>query len=422
MALASTSGKSRMNIEHRRSNSGRFRPAVILAQLPDVVAALLLLFVTALLSLQMRLQIPWGQPLGDEYQPSLLWMVIIFVVIASISVWAAAILPANTPAALVLGNAHPFRQFIVILATAAAAILILMPEVSPLQVGYFALSGVVLGVLCVVLPRRIYADFSKEMIFDCIHAVWKRRVLLQIWLSFNIQTRYKQRVLGILWIVLLPVATSLVLAFAFSQFMRVDIAVPFITFYMSALVAYNFFSNNLFSSTSAVLSRVGIITQVYFPREILVFLVLGETLIDFCFTFMAMLLINIAVGVYPNVNFIFLPLLFILLLLIVVGLMFLFSALTVIVRDIPQFLSVGLQLVFFLTPIIYPVEQFPDQFRFLFVLNPLAPLIQGFRDVITFNRTPDLVSLGFPIACALIFLSVGYAVFKALEDQMTDLL
>ncbi len=201
-----------------------------------------------------------------------------------------------------------------------------------------------------------------------------------------------------------------------------NISVPFIAFYMSALVPYNFFANNLFGSANAILGRVGIITQVYFPREILILLLLGESLFDFLFTFAALLVINLFFGVLPSSVFIFLPLLFVLLLLLAVGLMFLIGSLTVLIRDIPQFLSVGMQLLFFLTPVIYPVEQVPEQFRYLFLINPLAPVIQGFRDVITFGRAPELVSLCFPLACAAIGLSIGFAVFKTFENEMTDLL
>src|SRR5690606_17678954 len=212
---------------------------------------------------------------------------------------------------------------------------------------YFAVIGFVLGILCIALPYRLYVGHPGNSVLAPLRLLWQRRALLAIWLRFNIQTRYDQRVLGILWIVLLPVATSLVLSIAFSQFMRIQLDVPYVSFYMAASIPYNLFSISVLNSTGSVISRIGIIAQVYFPREILVLLTIGEGIVDFSFAYAAMLVINALNGVLPNENFIYLPLLFGILVGIALGLMFLISSLTVIVRDMPQLLTVFMQLFFF---------------------------------------------------------------------------
>ncbi|MFN8449291.1 MAG: ABC transporter permease [Anaerolineae bacterium] len=389
----------------------------------DGVELWLLLVGAMLLAVQFRLQVPLGQPLMVEYVPLPLpiWGLLALSVVVGVGASSAAWV-SRSAAAVILGDAHPFRRFLAILALAALLVLVLLPDVSQLQVLYFAIGGVLIAALCIALPRRLYPSFSSRVIFRSFAAVWERRSLLFIWLSFNIQTRYSQRLLGMLWIILLPIATSLVLAIAFSQFMRIQINTPFIAFYMSALVPYNFFANILYGSANAVITRSTIITQVYFPREILILLLVGESLVDFVFGFIAMLIINLLTGIVPNGLFIYLPLLFLILLTMAMGIAFALSALTVVVRDIPQLLAVVLQLVFFMTPVIYPIEQFPERFRFLFVLNPIAPVVQGFRDIIAFNRPPDLVSLAFPLVFAATAFTVGFAIFKAFETEMTDLL
>jgi ABC-2 type transport system permease protein len=202
--------------------------------------------------------------------------------------------------------------------------------------------------------------------------------------------------------------------------MRVQLDVPFISFYMAAMIPYTLFSNSVLNSTASIISRIGIISQVYFPREILVLLTLGESVVDFGFGFLAMLAINLLVGTLPNIYFVYLLFLFLILITMTLGLMFLVSSLTVMVRDIPQLLYVVMQLFFFLTPIIYPVEQFPERFRFLFVINPIAPIIQGFRDIIVYGRAPDAVSLHYSIVFAGVALVVGYSTFKSFETEMAD--
>ena len=323
------------------------------------------------------------------------------------------------PYSFLLAKSHPFRSYLVSLALSLISILVLVPDVSQLQIFYFACTGLILGILCIALTSRIQVG-RPESLRQSLSSLRRRQALFFIWLGFNIQTRYSQRILGILWIILLPVATSAVLALAFSQFMRIQLNVPFISFYLAALVPYGLFSGGVLNSTGSVVARVGIIAQVYFPREILVLLTLGEAIVDFCFVFVAMLIINAINGILPNGYFIYLPFLFLILVVMVLGLMFLVSSLTVMVRDIPQLLTVLMQLLFFITPIIYPIEQFPERLRFLFVINPIAPVVQAFRDVIVYGRAPDAVSLYYSIVFAGVILVVGYATFKSIETEMAD--
>ncbi len=376
-----------------------------------------------LLAVQTRLQVPIGNFLPPTYQPQ---PVLLYVLLAGCALFMSLLsqssMVSQTGLSQWLANSHPFRRYLASLALAVIGVLLLFPDISLLQVGYFVVAGVLLGIVCIALPFRIYVGKHGNDLPKALRLIVKRRALLSIWLRFNIESRYSQRVLGILWIILLPIATSVVLAFAFTQFMRVQLDIPFISFYMSAMVPYTLFSNGLLNSTLSVVGRMGIITQVYFPREFLVLLTLGEAIIDFGFAFCAMLIINLFVGILPNVYFLYLPFLFLLLIVMVLGLMFLISSLTVMVRDIPQLLSVFIQLLFFITPIIYPVSQYPAGMRFLFIVNPLAPIIQAIRDIIAFGRAPDLISLHFPIVFAGVALIVGYSTFKSFENEMADYL
>lgn len=389
--------------------------------LPTFISHFLILIGAMLLAVQIRLQVPLGKYLPPEYQaqPLALYLLLAFAaLITSVSIQSP--LAKQKPFSVFLARRHPFRRYLVSLGLAVVSVIILLPDVSQLQIVYFAFTSFLLGTLCIALPYRIYIGHPGNSILSPLKLLWERRALLSIWLRFNIQSRYSQRILGILWIILLPVATSFVLSLAFTQFMRIELDVPFISFYMAALIPYTLFSNSVLNSTGSVVGRMGIIAQVYFPREILVLLTLGEAIVDFGFAFLAMLGINALAGVLPNVYFVYLPLLFLILSLMALGLMFLVSSLTVMVRDIPQLLTVLMQLLFFLTPVIYPIEQFPERLRFLFVINPIAPIIQGFRDVIVYGHAPDPVSLYYPVVAAGVALIVGYATFKSFESEMAD--
>jgi lipopolysaccharide transport system permease protein len=250
--------------------------------------------------------------------------------------------------------------------------------------------------------------------------LWKSRFLLTLWLRYNIQARYTQTILGIMWIIMMPLSTAFVLALAFSEFLRIQFAVPFVAFFLTGLLPWGLFSQGILTGTRSVVSSLGLASQVNFPREVVVLLALGESLVDMVFTFAATLVINAFYGIWPNLYYIYLPLLLFILVCVLLGLMLFLSCLSVVIRDIPQLVAVILQLLFYVTPILYPTENIPDKFRILILLNPLASLIQAFRDVILYSRAPDIATLVYPLAVGLVLLYLGYNYFKAHEEHLVD--
>jgi len=138
--------------------------------------------------------------------------------------------------------------------------------------------------------------------------------------------------------------------------------------------------------------------------------------------FAAMLVIDGLVGILPNGLFVILPLLLIIQITFMLGLMFIVSWVSVLIRDIPQLISVLLQILFYLSPIIYPVSIIPHRYQFLVNLNPMALLITAYRDVLVYNRAPDWFSLIYPAALGIALLVFGYRHFKANEDRFADMI
>lgn len=289
------------------------------------------------------------------------------------------------------------------------------------QTSFYMLAGIVLGVLTILLrarPRRGYANV--DLLTSAKH-VWLKRDLLVLWTRNNVRARYSQAVLGVIWVVLLPLLQAIIMAFVFSQIIRVtDDNVPFVSFYLAALIPWTFINNGIVQGSLCIINQIGLINQVYFPREILPLVKLGELAVDAFFTFLALVILNLLVGIAPNLNWVFLPLLSLIILAGTLGASFFLSVLSVYVRDVPQLGFVAMQLLFYLTPIIYPITFIPEGLRFIIMLNPLVPLIQGFREVIVFDRPVDLVSLYYPLVFAVVLLYTGYSFFKAHERRLTD--
>ncbi|MBX3066624.1 MAG: ABC transporter permease [Anaerolineae bacterium] len=374
-----------------------------------------------LVSAQIRTRLPWGNALGAEYDPvPLLFYPVLLI--ALLAAYGIARLSGMTPLGRTLNDRRHYRVLLLAIMIAALGALIVVPDLSQLQLIYFVVLSVITGFCVIFYPGKISVSEDRLLIGDYLRRLWDSRYLLRLWLGYNVQARYTQTILGILWIILLPLATSAVLALAFSEFLRVQIDVPYISFFLSGLVTWSLFSQGVLTGMRSILAATGLINQINFPREVLVLLALGEVLVDFLFTFAAMILINALNGIFPNIYWIYLPFLIFVLVTFTLGLMLILSCLSMLVRDIPQLVGVVLQLMFYLTPLIYPIDRIPDQFRILLLLNPLAGVIQGFRDVIVYARPPDLLTLYYPFVAGLVLLYAGYSYFKAHEEMLADVI
>jgi ABC-2 type transport system permease protein len=364
-----------------------------------------------LFSAHFRLKIAVGAPLGEGY--------VAFPLVLYPLITVCAVLAALVRSGL---NVHrrkiaDFLAALVGVGLLAAAMFLLTPDMSQLQILYFVLGSAAIAAITLVLTP------VKHSLRDLLRRLWEQRALLSLWVRYNVTSRYSQTALGILWIVMLPVATSIILTFVFSFIFHAgDIGnVPFISFFLSGLMFWTLFTQGVLNGSVSIISHLGLINQIYFPREILVIVRLGEALVDLSFVFVVTLVINLFVGILPNANFIYLPFLLAIHLAFTLGFMFFTSYLTVIIRDMQQLIAVFIQLLFYLTPLMYPIDVMPPNLaEIVKFLNPIAALINAYRDVIVYNRPPDFESLYFAIVLAGVMLYSGYMFFKANEKKLAD--
>jgi ABC-type polysaccharide/polyol phosphate export permease len=287
---------------------------------------------------------------------------------------------------------------------------------------WFLLAGLAIALVVLVwTPGGGTAD-THRLLAGYLRGIWKYRLLLLIWTVYNIRSRYSQTVLGILWIVLLPLSTALVLSFLFSQITHPgDIGnAPFISFFLTALTFWGLFSSGVNMGVRALLGSMGLINQVYFPREVLILVRFCEELVDLSFTIVTLLVVNAVVGIWPNAWYVMLPLALFIQMVLTLGAMFLVSYASVLVRDVPQLIGVLLQLFFYLTPIIYPIQTAPEQLRWLTFVNPLASLIDAYRRIIVYGQAPMLSTLLYPAVFAAVLLFAGFMSFKKFEKYISD--
>lgn len=287
------------------------------------------------------------------------------------------------------------------------------------HVVYFILNTWIIGVVMIWVPRRWHEEVPMR---QSLAELRQQHHLIRLWLRYRIEDRYSQTFLGILWIVLLPLSTSLVLAFAFDQLMGVRTGadgVSSLSFLLSGIVIFGVFRDLILKAKGALLSAKGVISQVYFPREILIVLVLGETLIDFVFVFFAMVVINSMHGLYPNGYYVWLPIPLLILVMLTTGTAFFLSWLSLKIRDLQQLITVVMQLLFYLM-VLYSPQRAAGDYDMLLKMIPLTSIIGVFRDIVLFGRNPDWVSLYYPFIVGCVLMYVGYSYFKAHEDRIMD--
>ena len=256
-----------------------------------------------------------------------------------------------------------------------------------------------------------------------LKALFERHYLIRLWLWYRIRVRYSQTFLGILWVVAFPLLTSLVYAFAIGEILgaKMLVDVPYVPFILAGQLVYTIFSSVLLGARGTFLSVMGLSNQIYFPREIVLIIILGEALVDFFFGFLAMLLINRYFGVIPTPMLLFTLYPLLVLCSLTLALSFFLSWYAIRIRDLQPLLTIVIQLLFFLTPIFYNTSAVPIQYRFIVYLNPLTPIVEAFRSAVLGSKIPtNLRGLHASFIVALLLLILGYRFFKKREKRLMD--
>lgn len=251
----------------------------------------------------------------------------------------------------------------------------------------------------------------------------EQRELLGAWTMRTIRARYQQSLLGGLWAILQPAATVLIFSIIFTRFIPVDTGdIPYVVFSYTAMVPWVLFSSSVSDMTGSLVGNIGLVTKIYFPREILPIAAMLARLFD---ALVAASLVLVLLVIYRDqlsvsiLSLLWLPLVLGIQLLLTLGLGFLTSALNVFSRDIQHIVALGLQLWFYATPIIYPSTTVPASLQTLYHLNPMAGIIESYRSIVLEGGGPSPY-LWLSAVISLIVFVLGYWFFKRVELQFAD--
>lgn len=251
----------------------------------------------------------------------------------------------------------------------------------------------------------------------------RHRELFLLVAQREITVRYKQTLLGALWAILQPLSLMLVLTVFFSSFLGMPSdGIPYPLFAYAALLPWTFFSTALSFAAPSLIANAHIITRIYFPREIIPLSSVLAALVDFAVAALIFVGMLVWYDVRPTWNALYVAPLVAVQVVFTMSLCLIFSATTVLYRDVRFTVPLLLQLWMFATPILYPLSAVPERVRDVYLaLNPMAVIADGYRRAVVQGQPPDPLHLALAGLVSLALLWLGYKHFKRLERTFADI-
>ena len=262
-------------------------------------------------------------------------------------------------------------------------------------------------------PRRLFELRLRE--------VWAYRELLYFFVWRDVKIRYQQTAIGVLWVILQPVLNMLVFTLFFGRLAKLPSdGLPYPVFYFAALIPWTYFSSSLSSTTNVAVENQNVITKVYFPRLILPISSALSGLVDFAIGFVVLAIFCVAYGIVPTLSALWLPVLLLLAVLTALGVGLWLSALNALYRDVRYVMPFVVTFWMFASPVAYASSLVPPRWCWLYGLNPMAGVIDGFRSAITGRgQAPGAPMLASAFAVVLVLLG-GVFFFNRLETTVAD--
>jgi lipopolysaccharide transport system permease protein len=278
-------------------------------------------------------------------------------------------------------------------------------------------SGVAVTQEVIIEPGRAERHYWRDL--------WRYRELFRVLAWRDVAVRYKQTVIGAAWAVIRPFLTMVVFTVIFGKLANLpsEGTAPYAIMVFAGMLPWTFFSSALTDASNSLLGNANLIGKVYFPRLIVPMAAVGVALVDFAINFIMLMALMIWYQFVPGWQVVLLPAFVVLALLASLGPGLWLTALNVKYRDIRYTIPFLVQLGLYASPVGYSSGIIPEQWRFLYSLNPVVGVIDGFRWCILGGQSPLYVP-GFllSIGVTATFLWLGVRQFRKMEKGFADLM
>jgi lipopolysaccharide transport system permease protein len=258
-----------------------------------------------------------------------------------------------------------------------------------------------------------------------IARLWSHRSLLTSLIRRQFQLRYRQSVAGVFWAAVPPLVTVFASTLVFNQVAGInsgDPNIPYPLFVFAAVTPWTFFAGSMTFGVPSVASSQPMVSRLPFPRAALPLSMIGLSLVDFAIASITFVIYLYATGNSLPVTVVWVPALLVIEILFAGGVVLFFSALNMFARDVKLAIPFVMQLWLFLTPVLYPLDQVPEDLRPLYLANPMTGIVESFRDVLVVGRAPDIDLLVPSLIGAAVAVLLGVWYFGATERRFADVI
>lgn len=249
--------------------------------------------------------------------------------------------------------------------------------------------------------------------------IYNYRELLKSNTKKEVRGRYKHSILGVLWSFLNPLLQLLVYSVVFGALLANGDDTYYI-YICVGLIPWTFFTSTILQGTLCIVLNGNIVQKVYFPREILPISTVISGAINFLISTIIILAFVLFSGIGITSLILWYPVVLLVQCVLLLGINFIVSAVTVYIRDLEHIISVFLMAAFYTTPIVYKLEQLPENLRIIMKLNPMTYIINAYRDIFYYQQMPNMQHLGLLFAISLVLLVLGYFVFKKMQKGFAE--
>lgn len=252
-----------------------------------------------------------------------------------------------------------------------------------------------------------------------IKNLYNYREFLKTSILKDFRGKYKKSILGVLWSFLNPLFQLIIYSLVFPHIMGNRIE-NYTLYLMIGLMPWTFFNNTIIQSAACIVTNGGIIKKVFFPREILPISILTSNLVNFLITQIIVFIALIFSGIPITDAVLFFPVVVIMQYILQMGFAFIFSSITVYIRDVEYIINIFMMLMFYLCPIVYEPSMIPNNLLKYFKLNPMFDIISFYRKILYEGTIPNMNDVLKIFIVCFVILVFGYSVFKRLEKRFAE--
>lgn len=258
-------------------------------------------------------------------------------------------------------------------------------------------------------------------------SLWEYRGFVWSSIRNEFVARFARSRLGGLWMIINPLAQVAIYALVLSNVLAaklpgIDNKYAYALYLMAGILAWSLFSEIIGRCLTLFIDQGNLMKKMRFPRITLPVIVVGSCLLNYSLLFGALLFVFALLGQYPSVQMLWVVPLTLSVTALAVGLGLVLGVLNVFIRDVGQVIPIVLQAWFWFTPIIYPANIIPEEFKGLMAFNPMYPIVTAYHDVLVYAQAPDLQSLVGPLGVSVVMMLFGLFMFRRAAPEMVDVL